>query len=148
MTWIYTKIDCKTTSTTSEEGTSHNHYSALVGGFPSCSKTWSSILLLTDVRKGNVHFQPRRFAVLKWYVCVCVFVCARKRERERERERVCVCVCTEWTWNMHYLGISTYQFIPYYASATSTCTHPQTIWGWQTNGAKSEYCLRKERHYL
>jgi len=92
MTWIYTKIDCKTTSTTSEEDTSHNHYSALVGGFTSCSKTWSSILLLTDVRKGNVHFQPRRFAVLKWYVCVCVCVCARKREREREREGVCVCV--------------------------------------------------------
>ena len=29
-----------------------------------------------------------------------------------------VCVCVEWTWNMHYLGLSTYEFIPYYASAT------------------------------
>ena len=93
MTWIYTKIDCKTTSTTSEEDTSHNHYSALVGGFTSCSKTWSSILLLTDVRKGNVHFQPRQFAVLKWYVCVCVCVC--EKERKRERERGCVCVCVQ-----------------------------------------------------
>ena len=39
--------------------------------------------------------------------------------------RMCVCVCvwTEWTWSMHYVGISTYQFIPYYASAIHKHTH-------------------------
>ena len=30
---------------------------------------------------------------------------------------MCVCVCMEWTWSMHYAGISIYQFILYYASA-------------------------------
>ena len=55
--------------------------------------------------------------VFKWCVCV----------GERERERVCVCVCvcvcesvcvwTEWTWSIQYIGISTYQFILYHASA-------------------------------
>ena len=41
------------------------------------------------------------------------------------RMSVCVCVCvwTEWTWSMHYVGISTYQFIPYYASAIRKHTH-------------------------
>ena len=33
-----------------------------------------------------------------------------------ERTCMCVCVWTEGTWNVHYVGISTYQFIPYYAS--------------------------------
>ena len=28
-----------------------------------------------------------------------------------------MCVWTEWTWSMHYAGISTYQFISYSASA-------------------------------
>ena len=40
-------------------------------------------------------------------VCVCVHVC----------------VCAEWTWSMHYIGISTYQFIPYYASVIHKHTH-------------------------
>ena len=56
--------------------------------------------------------------------CVCVCVC------------VCMCVWTEWTWSMHNVGISTYQFILYYASAVYTAhalTHPQTIWGQQTS---------------
>ena len=28
-------------------------------------------------RRGNIHFYPRRFAVLEWYVdaCACVLVC-------------------------------------------------------------------------
>ena len=59
-------------------------------------------------------------------------------------ECVCVCVCvyvwTEWTWSTQYIGISTYQFIPYYASAIHAHTHPQTIWGQRTDGAKSGYC--------
>ena len=54
---------------------------------------------LLSVQLGNIHFQPRRFAVLKWFdVCVCVL-----------------------GWNE--LKVSTmvayshiYQFIPYYAS--------------------------------
>ena len=37
-------------------------------------------------------------------VCVCVCVCACVRAC------VCVCVWTEWTWSMHYVGISTYEF--------------------------------------
>ena len=38
--------------------------------------------LLSAVRfSGNVHFQPRRFAIFKWYENECVCVC------------VCVCVC-------------------------------------------------------
>ena len=62
--------------------------------------------------------------------------------------RMCVCVCTEWTWSMHYAGISTaYQFIPYYVNAilytqAHAHTHPQTIWGQQTDGANSGYCQR------
>ena len=56
--------------------------------------------------------------------------------------RMCVCMCvwTEWTWSMHYVGISTYQFIPYYASAVHKHTHPETIWGLWTDGAKRGYC--------
>ena len=50
-----------------------------------------------------------------------------------------VCVCTEWTWSMQYVGISTYQFIPCYTQAPPH-THPQTIWGQQTDGTKSGYC--------
>ena len=41
-------------------------------------------------------------------MCVCVCKCA------------CVFVYVEWTWSMHYIGISTYQFFPYYA-----CVHTQ-----------------------
>ena len=40
---------------------------------------------------------------------------------------VCVCVWTEWTWSMHYAGISTYQFIPYYASAIHKHTHTRIL---------------------
>ena len=58
----------------------------------------------------------------------------------RERESVCVCVylCvwTEWTWSMHYIGISTYQLILYYASAVHKHTHPSTIWGLWTDRLK------------
>ena len=46
--------------------------------------------------------------VLKWYedVCVSVYVCA------------CMHACANrLTWSMRYVGISTYQFIPCYASA-------------------------------
>ena len=66
---------------------------------------------------------------------------------------VCVCVCMEWTWSVHYIGISTYQFILYYASVYThmhaciwvqtharICTHFHIIWGQQTNGAKSGHC--------
>ena len=69
---------------------------------------------------------------MRMCVCVCVCMC------------VCVCVWTEWTWSMHYFGISTDQFILCYASvihtSTHTRTHPQTIWGQRTDGAKSGYC--------
>ena len=37
-------------------------------------------------------------------VCVCVCVCACMH----------VYVWTEWTWSVHYTGISTYQLILYY----------------------------------
>ena len=49
--------------------------------------------------------------------CVCVCVC------EWVSESVCACVCMDWTWSMHYAGISTYQFIPYYVSAIHRHTH-------------------------
>ena len=55
-------------------------------------------------------------------------------------EMVWECVCSEWTWSMHYVGIPPYHFIPYYASAIHKHTHPQTIWGQWTDGAKSGYC--------
>jgi len=29
----------------------------------------------------------------------------------------------EWTWSMHYIGLSTYHFIPYYAIAMHKHTH-------------------------
>ena len=39
--------------------------------------TASAFLRWVGDRMGNVHFQPHRFAVLKWCdVCVCVCVCA------------------------------------------------------------------------
>ena len=37
--------------------------------------------------------------------------------------RICVYVWTEWTWSMQYVGISTYQFITYYASVIHMHTH-------------------------
>ena len=40
---------------------------------------------------------------------------------------VCVCVRMEWTWSMHYVGTSTYQFIPYYASAIHKPTHTHIL---------------------
>ena len=43
-------------------------------------------------------------------MCVCVCVCVR------------ACVQNEHE-SMHYTGTSTYQFIPYYASAIRTHTH-------------------------
>ena len=50
-------------------------------------------------------------------VCVCVHVC------------VCACVCMwmEWTWSMHYVGISTYQFTLYYACAIHKHTHTHIL---------------------
>ena len=56
---------------------------------------------------------------------------------------VCVCVWMEWTWSMHYIGISTYQFLPYYASAihkhTRTCIF-KLFEDSEPTGAKSGYC--------
>ena len=45
---------------------------------------------------------------------------------------VCVCVCAwrvymEWTWSVHYIGISTYQFIPYYAIAVHKHSHTRIL---------------------
>ena len=50
-------------------------------------------------------------------VCVCVRACVR----------ACVRVCVEWTWSVHYVGISTYQFIPYYAIAIHKHTHTRIL---------------------
>ena len=40
------------------------------------------------------------------------------------RACVRVCVCVD---GMNYIGISTYQFIPYYASATHAHTHTRVL---------------------
>ena len=54
--------------------------------------------------------------------------------------RMRVCVWTEWTWSMHYVGMSTDQFILYYASAIHKHTHTHPFsnhlrianwWGWK-----------------
>ena len=46
-----------------------------------------------------------------------------------EWQQMCVCVCVriERTWSMHNVSISTYQFIPYYASATRKHTHTRIL---------------------
>ena len=79
---------------------------------------------------------PRQCPLLgPWIVWNCVYVCA--------------CVWMEWNWSTHYVGISTYQFILYYTSATYTQAHahmhPQTIWRQQTDGAKSGYCRCQQK---
>ena len=68
-------------------------------------------------------------ACVQAYVCgMCVYVC------------VCVCVWYGKTWSVHYVGMSTCQFIPYYARARMhTCMLSHTIWGLWTDGAKSGY---------
>ena len=80
------------------------------------------------------------------YLCIHIWQCPllapSVRGPQMVWECVCVCVCvwTEWTWHMHYAGISTHQFTPHYATqATHAHAHPQTIWGQQTNRAKSGY---------
>ena len=75
--------------------------------------------------------------VLKWYenvcgmrmwVCVCVYVCVCVCAYVCVCMRVCVCVCVDgMNLSMHYVGISMYQFILYYASAIHKHMHPQTI---------------------
>ena len=51
---------------------------------------------------------------------VCVSVCVSARMCALVCVCACLCVWTEWTCSMHYVGISTHQFIPYNASARST----------------------------
>ena len=58
---------------------------------------------------------------------------------------MCVCVCARARacvdgMTTQYVGISSHQFIPYCASAIHKHTHPQTIWGQRTDGAKSGHC--------
>ena len=70
--------------------------------------------------------------------CACVRACVRAclracvwvRERENVRSCVRACVCTEWTCGMWYAlrwHISTYQFIPCYASAIHKLTHTRIL---------------------
>ena len=84
----------------------------------------------------SIHFYPCRYLTLAllvrgphvvWecvcvyvWMCVCVCICMCVF--------VCVCVWTEWSWSMHCVGISTIQFILYYASVDTrtyacTCAH-------------------------
>ena len=66
-----------------------------------------------------------------------VWECVLVWERERESE----CVWTEWTWSMHYIGISTYQFILYYASAIHKHTHPQPFEDIELTGLKVDIAV-------
>ena len=72
---------------------------------------------------GNVHFLPRWFAVLRWYVCMWWW----------------------WWWGEGGGHIHMSQFIPYYASAlhmhTLTCII-KTIGGQRTDGAKTSKRLK------
>ena len=53
--------------------------------------------------------------------CVCVHVCVCVRACVR------ACVWIEQVRSMHYVGISTYQLISYYASAIHKHTHTRTL---------------------
>ena len=94
---------------------------------------------------GKVHFQPRWWVILKWYENVCVCLCERESVCvcvcacvwERERKRECECV---WVWMECTTLAYPHQFILYYVHAIHKHTHPQTIWGYQTDMAKSGYC--------
>ena len=78
----------------------------------------------------SIHFYPCPYLTFALLVhgphvvweCVCVYVCMCVCAY------VCVCVWTEWSWSMHCVGISTNQFILYYASVdmrtyACTCAH-------------------------
>ena len=72
-------------------------------------------------------------------VCVCVCVCVCERERERvhcgwNELEVCNTLACPHISSFHTLPVYTHKH-------THTHTHPHTIWGQQTNGAKSGYCL-------
>ena len=64
--------------------------------------------------------------------CVCMFACGMLCEWVRVCS-VCICVWTEWTWSVHYVGISNHSVL-----YTSVHTHTHIIWGWRTDVAKSE----------
>ena len=81
---------------------------------------------------GSVHFQPRRFTVLKWFEDVCVHV---------------LVYSTEWTGLCGYSNVvhTSSSFHPHMRphvhahtqTHTHTHTHSHTIWGPQTDRAKS-----------
>ena len=78
---------------------------------------------------SNVYFQPHQFAVLKWYENVCA--------------RAHACVCVQKELEVCAMLAYPHQFILYYASVYTQAhahMHPHTIWGQQTDGAKSGYC--------
>ena len=73
------------------------------------------------------------YEVLKWYEseseseCVWVWGCLCQCVHACVRVFVCACVCMEWTWSIHYVGISTSHFILYYASAIHKHTHTRIL---------------------
>ena len=73
-----------------------------------CCKCCSTFWHRTD---GERHYRMQLTMKLKLIMVSGVCVC------------VCVCVWMEWTWSMQYVGIYTYQFIPYYASAVRKHMH-------------------------
>ena len=64
-------------------------------------------------------------------VCVCVHACVCVW--------VCVCVWMEWTWSVHYIGMSTsVHFV--LCQCIHTQMHFHTIWGLRTDWTESGYC--------
>ena len=78
---------------------------------------------------GYVHFYPHQLAVFKWCALYCV-VCMR----------ACMCVCVDgmklkYALRWH-INVSVHSIL----CQCHKHMYPQTIWGQQTDGAKSGYC--------
>ena len=125
------------------------------GGSVCLSAPWHQMLHQERGKGGSVGSMASTAPSRGEKMWVCLFVCSVNTQAEgallfrqypllapsvRCPQMVweCVCVWMEWTWSMHYVGRSTYQFIPYYASATSTRTHASSNhlrianrWGWK-----------------
>jgi len=69
-------------------------------------------------------------------VCVCACMCVRACVHACVCAYVRVCAWSVRTLSMHYTDMSTYQFIPYYASVYRRTHAFSNIWGQRNDGAK------------
>ena len=94
-------------------------------------KDWQCPLLAPSVRG------PQMVCVcVRLCVCVCVWLCVYE----------CECVCV-YGMNLKYalrwhIHISVHSMLCQCYTQAHTHTHPQTIWGQRTDGAKSGHCLK------